>query len=174
MKNIGNKHGNNKEAIKRNMKQELYEENFKNLESKIQKIPFHGTSQNLIDYFYIIGYEDTFINKYLLKPETNYEPTILSTVTSSSAQTKISSSLLIKIVYPKVPKKMINTSKPPSSSIFSFSFDTQNGVSKISYLGYVFYFYEKYSWNYYIPKSFVIISKFPYFTTFKRICEEIY
>ena len=174
MTNIGNKHGNNKDGIKRNMKQELYEENFKNLEAKIQKIPFHGTSHNLIDYFYIIGYEDTFINKYLLKPETNYEPTILSTVTSSSSQTKISSSLLIKIVYPKVPKKMINSSKPPSSSIFSFSFDTQNGASKISYLGYVFYFYEKYSWNYYIPKSFVIISKFPYFTTFKRICEEIY
>lgn len=150
-----------------------YYENFQNIQN-IKKLPFHGISSNLIDYFFIMGYEDNFINKYLLKPDSIYEPTILSTITSSQTTKKIDASLIMKIVYPRVPKKLINTTKNPSCSIFSFSFDSQNGMSKISYFGFAYYFYEKYSWNYYIPKSFVIISQYPYFTTFKKICEEIY
>lgn len=146
----------------------------KKLDKTNKKIPFNGSSQNLIDAFYIIGYDDNFIEKYIKESDRTYQPTILSAVTSSNSKNNINLSMMLKIIYPKNPSKLINTSKPTSNSIFSFSFDSIDGKNKNACLGYTFYFYEKYSWNYYIPKCFVIISQFPFFTTFKKICEEIY
>ena len=142
-------------------------------EEKISKIPFHGASKNLIDYFYILGYEDIFIENNILNSNDTFQPIILGSINSSYAKNSFDISILSKIVYPIKPKKS-NVQKNIENVIFSFVFDNLNGTSKISFIGYAFKFYEKYSDNVFIPKSFVILSQFPFFTSFKIICEEIY
>ena len=142
-------------------------------EEKISKIPFHGASKNLIDYFYILGFEDNFIENNILNSNDTFQPIILGSINSSYAKNSFDISILSKIVYPIKPKKS-NVQKNIENVIFSFVFDNLNGTSKISFIGYAFKFYEKYSDNVFIPKSFVILSQFPFFTSFKIICEEIY
>ena len=46
-------------------------------EEKISKIPFHGASKNLIDYFYILGFEDNFIENNSLNSNETFQPIIL-------------------------------------------------------------------------------------------------
>jgi hypothetical protein len=41
-------------------------------EEKINKIPFHGTSKNSMDYFYMWGYDDNFIENKILKSNDTY------------------------------------------------------------------------------------------------------
>ena len=143
-------------------------------EEKINKIPFHGTSKNLIDYFYILGYDDNFIENKILNSNNTYEPIILGSINSAYAKNSFDCSLLSKIVYPINPSKT-NVKKNPENLIFSFVFDDLNGLDKISFIGYAYKFYEKIpNNNIYIPKCFVILSQFPFFTSFKIICEEIY
>ncbi len=143
-------------------------------EEKINKIPFHGTSKNLMDYFYILGYDDNFIENKILKSNDTYEPIILGSINSKYAKNSFDTSLLSKIIYPINPSKT-NIKKNPENLIFSFVFDDLNGLDKICFIGYAYKFYEKIpNNNIYIPKCFVILSQFPFFTSFKIICEEIF
>ena len=141
---------------------------------KLKKIPFQGSSSSLIDYFFIIGFPDDFIYQYILKTETLYEPTILSVITSSSISPNFNTETLMRFVYPKTPRIIYNEQPQNSSAMFSNVFDTLEGKDKVQQIGYVYYFYERYNSNVFVPKCFVIISHFPFFATFKRICQDIY
>lgn len=160
----------------------------------IQKYPFNGSDKNLIDAFYIVGFEEAFINEVIipnLPIDFAYQPGILDSITSSEASKISNENLFLKLSYPKNPEVIspnylaLNNmnSKEQTSIIFSFSFDNEKGTSISSYSGYSYLFYEQItsspstsnqSITVYIPKAFIIISKFPYFTAFKTICRDVH
>ena len=155
----------------------------------IKKYPFLAYSENLMEYFAIIGYQERFVPQILdsyRKKINIYSPKILSSITSSSDYGIVDNNLIISQVYPENPlpilinKNDINQEEPPKSNvIYSFCFDSTDGKTKLFYICYGFKFYERYkcqknSEEYFIPKAFCIISQYYYFTFFEYICKNIY
>ena len=103
-------------------------------------------------------------------------PTILSSIGSNFSE-PINSDLLIKNVFPLPPSIFytINDNSPTSLPTLNIVFSNiQNNIVNI---GYAYIFYEnRYFLNklkFYIPKAFVIISQYPFFNTFNKICQEL-
>lgn len=141
---------------------------------EILQYPFMGSSRHLIENFSIIGYEDSLIED-MIRNKTKHRPSIISTITSAHVNTeRWSNSIVINQIYPNMPQVYIDKPKSSSSIIFSFCFDNLSGNSKYIYCYYCYLFYEKYQDKYYVPKVFCIISQYPFFSTFKIICEEIH
>jgi len=169
----------------------------------IKKYPYLGYSENLIEYFGIIGYSEDFIPelislqksrqiKYsnsnnvpqpLTKNNIKYPPTVLSSLTSKNDYGIVDNELIITQLYPENPKIYIyepNQQEPEKSNvIYSFCFDSTDGQEKIFYTCFGYKFYELYKNNnnedkYYIPKAFCIISQYPFFNAFYNICNNIY
>ena len=155
----------------------------------IKKYPFLAYSENLMEYFAIIGYQERFVPQILdsyRKKINIYSPKILSSITSSSDYGIVDNNLIISQIYPENPlpilinKNDINQEEPPKSNvIYSFCFDSTDGKTKLFYICYGFKFYERYkcqknSEEYFIPKAFCIISQYYYFTFFEYICKNIY
>ena len=153
---------------------------------KIKKYPYLAYSPNIIEYFAIIGYPEKIIPQILdggTGPNgIKYSPTLLSFINSNTDFGLIDNELIIGQVYPDIPqalKKEENIPIPsPSSVIYSFCFDTTDGKDKLFHVCFAYKYYEKYKYgqfgDYYIPKAFVIISQYNYFTLFKYICENFY
>ena len=145
--------------------------------------PYLGRSKHLIDIFFILGYDEKSLlelSPNILENEKDLEITILSNIISDSSL-KVKKDEIIKGIYPEKPK-IIKIDKSEiqnniSSSINSFCINGEVGNTKIFYSSYALKFYEKFidSKNeYYMPKAFVIISEYPYFTTFHVICMYLY
>ena len=153
---------------------------------KIKKYPYLAYSPNIIEYFAIIGYPEKIIPQILdcgTGPNgIKYSPTLLYFINSNTDFGLIDNELIIGQVYPDIPpaiKKEENICIPsPSSVIYSFCFDTTDGKDKLFHVCFAYKYYEKYKYgqfgDYYIPKAFVIISQYNYFTLFKYICEYFY
>jgi hypothetical protein len=159
-----------------------------NIDIDIKKYPYLGYSSNLIELFMIVGYEKTYITSEILtnlNQETKVdneknEPTILSQITSDSDINMIDDDTLIKLIYPKSPMILTvntNVAEPQStSSIFFINADGIDATSKNPFHGCALHFYESYIANnqkVLIPKSFLIVSQFPYFALFNSINREI-
>lgn len=149
--------------------------------SLIKKYPFLGYSTNLMEYFAVIGYEETTLKQFIIPqyPKTDIiNPTILSSITSKQDfGITVDNDLIIRQVYPYNPSiiPMNNISPPPSSLISSFCFDTYNGKTKQFYVCYAYLFYETFKeYQYHIPKAFCIVSQYPFFTTFNKICQNLH
>ena len=168
----------------------------------IKKNPYLGYSENLIEYFSIIGYTEIFIpelisilkqnkntnnntnnNQSSLKSKNPYSPTVLSSITSKNDYGIVDNELIITQLYPENPKLIsyeINQPEPEKSNvIYSFCFDSNDGKQKIFYTCFGYKFYELYKdvntdEKYYIPKAFCIISQYPFFNAFFLICKNIY
>ena len=164
----------------------------------IKKYPYLGYSPNLIEYFGIIGYSETFIpelissiknsNSYLnsntqsqLKNISPYPPTVLSSITSNNDYGIVDNELIITQLYPDNPKIFIVEQNQPepekSNAIYSFCFDSLDGQTKLFYTCFGFKFYEIFKDEedkYYIPKAFCIISQYPFFNAFFNICSNLY
>ena len=164
----------------------------------IKKYPYLGYSPNLIEYFGIIGYSETFIpelissiknsNSYLnsntqsqLKNISPYPPTVLSSITSNNDYGIVDNELIITQLYPDNPKIfMVEQNQPEpekSNAIYSFCFDSLDGQTKLFYTCFGFKFYEIFKDEedkYYIPKAFCIISQYPFFNAFFNICSNLY
>ena len=151
---------------------------------KIKLNPYLGCSKNLMDFFVIIGFEEKILNelgsRIIEEQDENLELTILSSAISDLAYKIFSPDNIIKQIYPDKPKIMIadpeNVPKP-SDVVFSSCFDSTDGKKKVFYSCYALKFYEKYKDNkieYYVPKAFLILSQYPYFATFYKICKSIY
>ena len=157
----------------------------------IKKYPYMGYSQNILEYFAIIGYQENFIPTIInsLNTKKKYFPTILTSVTSNTDFGIIDNQLIISQIYPSIPpiiyinktEILIQEKPSPSSVIYSFCFDSTDGKSKLFYTCYAYKFYEKYIHlnnsaieEYYIPKSFCIISQYSFFSLFRYICKNIY
>ena len=158
---------------------------------QIKKYPYLGYSKNMMEYFAIIGYQESFVPKILETYKKNkniYSPTILSSITSNTDFGMVDNNLIISQIYPDNPpiiliNNNIQEEPPTSNVVYSFCFDSTNGKTKIFYICYAFKFHEKYKYNniiynsfeeYYIPKAFCIISQYYYFTFFEYICKNIY
>ena len=168
---------------------------FLNMDEKallLKKNPYMALSPNLMEYFAIIGYKESFVPKILdssNKKKNEYKPTILSSIIPKSDYGLVDNKLIISQIYPDNPIAiLIDKNNPlfeapsPSSMIYSFCFDSQDGKDKIFYACYGYKFYEKYKYyinkntyeEYYIPKAFCIISQYYYFSTFKYICRNVH
>ena len=144
--------------------------------------PYLGRSKHLIDIFLVLGYEEKSLlelSPFILEREKELEITIISNIISDSSLS-INNILLIKDIYPEKPNiKLVKTEiqNNITSSINSSCYNNTNGEKKIFYSTYALKFYEKFNDSkneYYIPKAFVIISEYPYFTTFHKICMYLY
>jgi len=163
----------------------------------INKCPYLGHSEYLIEYFSIIGYTETFIpelisilkerqnnNNNVSKNKNPYPPTTLSSITSSNKDYGIvDNELIITQLYPENPKlilKEVNQPEPEKSNvIYSFCFDSNDGKNKLFYTCFGYKFYELYKDSnngdeYYIPKALCIISQYSFFNTFYLICKNLY
>ena len=156
---------------------------------QVKLVTYLGHSKNLMNCFIIIGYKEENLIKYspnIIENQENYDITILSIITSKSLTKEIDFDDLIKRTYPQKPGiiQVLKTGMKPNpiSVIFSSCFNSTNQDNKqikIFYSCYAYRFYEKYkdyssSIEYYVPKAFVIISEYPYFATFDKICSNLY
>ena len=170
----------------------------------LKKYPYLGYSDNLIEYFGVIGYSEIFIPELIssikqkqgLNPNSSsnaqsqnnknispYSPTALSSITSKNDFGIVDNELIITQLYPENPKIFLyeqNQAEPEKSNvIYSFCFDSLDGQEKLFYTCFGYKFYELYkdkeSENkYYIPKAFCIISQYPFFNAFYMICNYLY
>ena len=152
---------------------------------KISLNPYLGCSDNLIEFFAIIGYDEEELiknNPNIIENQENLNVSIISIVKSETLNNQIDFNLIINQVYPDKPNiiKIIKSTKKPieSNVIFSSCFDSLDGSKKIFFSCYALRFYEffftKDNVQYYVPKAFLIYSQYPYFTTFYNICSIIF
>ena len=103
-------------------------------------------------------------------------PTILSSIGSNFSKT-IPSELLIKKVFPIPPPVFYTTIDNLIYEPYSLNIVFTNIQNNIVNIGYAYLFYEnRIIFNkakIYIPKAFVIISQYPFFNTFNKLCQEL-
>ena len=71
--------------------------------------PYMASSKNFMEFFFIIGYEESIIKEYvmnnnLLENEKNLKLTLISSVESDLAYNVFDSDIIINKVYPDPPK----------------------------------------------------------------------
>ena len=158
----------------------------------IKKYPHISSSPNLIEYFEIIGYQESMVPQildYYRKKENPISPTIISSITSKSDYLNIKNDSIISNIYIENPypllinKNNTNQEPPPISKVINhFCFSSENGSKNVIYSVFGFKFYEKYRYyitskdfeEYYIPKAFCIISQYSFYTLFNYICSNLY
>ena len=170
-------------------------------ELKINKYPYLGYSENLMECFSIVGYEESILPQIIQenKKDNNYlyRPAVLSSIISKQDFGIIDNDLIISQIFPSNPK-FINITNSQNSGknsiippipkskniIYSFMIDSPDGKKKLFYTCFGYIFYEKYKYydsnnnlfsleEYYIPKAFCIISQYSYFSFFHYICKNI-
>ena len=130
----------------------------------ISKYPFLGYSQNIIEYFSIIGYEEAMLPQIIEEYKTNinnndlYSPSIISSIISNKDFGLIDNELIINQIFPYNPKiiNVKNNLRNSSSKntiienpisknvIYSFMIDSPDGKTKLFYTCFGYIFYEKY------------------------------
>lgn len=150
-----------------------------------KKFPFNGKSQNLFEYFLIIGYEkynikNEIIPNYFKDPKLCYEPTIINTIISNNITEMLDNDLIMKFVFPHQPSitatSDLNYEPTTTSIIFSCNSDNLNATSKNPFNGFALIFNEAFIHNstkIFIPKAMCIISQFPYFSFYNYLTKEL-
>ncbi len=167
---------------------------FEREDLEIKMNPYLGNSENLIEYFCIVGYNQntilSLIHEYKNDPKKNMiEPTILSSVISKLDYKTLDNNTIINQLYPKNPLiipleknengEFTELENRITNVIFSLCFDSLDGSTKLFYSCFAYKFYELYNYNnneecYLIPKALCIFSQYSYFTTFYEICKNIH
>ena len=150
----------------------------------VQLHPFMALSKNLMEHFCIIGYKEEVLQELLpniIGQEQQIKLSLISTIISDSSFKEFDFNMIIDKVYPEKPKIIKNVNKPSTSSIvFSTCIkvnEKEKEIERNFYSGYALRFYELYQYNgidYYVPKSFLIISQYPYFTQYHILCSFLY
>ena len=180
-----------------------------NSESKISEIQISkfpmAESPNLIEYFLIMGYEESYIQEKII-PTVNpqliaeleeleskarkistitkiynefkcrHQPTILSSITSNFEGGMLNTLQMIDYVFPIPPSIFYSSADNCLSDPYPINVVFTNIQNNVVNIGYAYIFYENRTFNkikYYIPKAFVIISQYPFFNTFNKICQEL-
>ena len=171
-------------------------------ELQIEKYPM-AESPNLIEYFLIVGYEESYIQQKIIKnfnskmlSELEEEelkdkkvknvfnlykcrnlPTILSSISSNFSSPMEQETSIIQKVFPIPPSIVYTTKNNSSYEPFVKNVIFTNIQNIVVQIGYAFIFYEnRIIFNkskIFIPKAFVIISQYPFFNTFRKICNEL-
>ena len=165
--------------------------NSKELQLSFRKYP-PSKSIHLIDYFLIIGYEEKFIQEKIIKVIQNQEisasnnnkyrceeyPSILSSINSDFEGEIMDDEEIVKYIYPEPPCILFNKGDNLGIDIKQKNIIFSKIEDNVINIGYAYTFYESLTMpnrtNIFIPKTFVIISQYPYFYTFSQICKEIY
>ena len=140
-------------------------------DDSVKLYPLLARSKNMIEYFLIIGIDE----RDLPKEKPTYEMSLISCISSDLSFKDIDINSIINKIYPKIPeiKNIKNIPKGTESVIFYNCDNSKNENKKVCYSCYALRFYEKYNDNY-LPKAFAIISEYPLFSTFHRICLNLY
>jgi hypothetical protein len=148
---------------------------------KIKLSPYLGYSKNLMEFFVVIGYEEKILDE--ISPDNilsnqNLDLSIISITISDLALNIFNPDSIIKQIYPDKPAIIQSNIKPKSTNVIFYScFDSMDGKKKNLFSCYGLRTYEKYidinKNEYYVPKAFVILSQYPYFTTFYEICSMV-
>ena len=165
-------------------------------EFNIEKFPM-ASSPHLIDYFFILGYEEPYIQEKIIKvinskiesTRNNLEinifhelkcrhlPTILSSISSNFSEPITGENFFIENIFPIPPSSFYVS---PNNFIYEpnpINIIYSNVQNNIVNFVYTYVFYEKrLAYNQsiiYIPKAFVIVSQYPFFNTYKKICKEL-
>ena len=170
------------------------EKEFKYLQTIIKKYP-SSSSIHLIDYFLIIGYEDIYIQEKIIKEiqskeipstsgktniyQTKEYPVVLSSINSDYEGEIIDDENIIKSLFPSENvniyyDKYDNIDFDLNIKRIIFSIKENNIINN----GFAYKFYEAINLpnriRIFIPKIFLIISQYKYYTTFYNICKEIH
>ena len=151
----------------------------------IKLYPYLSHSKKLMEFFIVIGYKEENIIENCPNIKENFENlelSILSVYATNLAINYIDLNYIIKNTYPNKPNLIEIEGpeiKPKISSVVFFTCFNSGEDGKVFYSCYGLRFYERFKDNfdnkeYYVPKAFLIISEYPYFTTFHKICKNIY
>ena len=183
-----------------NQEQKDIKIDLKDLEVPIEKYPM-AESKNMFESFLIIGYDDIYFQEKIVKAASQIHetinlkekkkaediqfkklycrnlPTILNSITSDFTGPILNGNQIIENVFPIPPLILIDvedkglpTDKKNHFAIFS---NIQNNVVNYGF-GYIFYEKKVHDkLKLYMPKAFVIISQYPFYSIFNRLCEEI-
>ena len=174
-------------------------------ENVIKKYPYLGTSSNLIEYFIIAGYENSYINDEIIpnilklplttqNKKKNSEqkifldykakfPTILNSISSDSLNEMMPPEYILQYIFPSPPaiyySEKDDSPYEPNYTTTIFSNNSVFGDSKNVYHGFGFHFYENpnnknLNVKVCIPKTFIIVSQYPYFNVFYQLCVQLH
>ena len=145
--------------------------------------PYFAKSKNLIEKFIIIGYKEENILKFLSNNVEGNNKLILSIISEFKLNSFecYESNFLIRQVYPEDPNIILvsnSISKPTIVNITFYSCVDTEDRKKNTMNYFALKFHEKYiNYNtnkeYYIPKAYLIVSQYPYFTLYHQICSYI-
>ena len=165
---------------------------FKHLQTTIKKYSL-ANSIHLIDYFLIIGYEDIYIKEKIIKEIQNKEtpssnkktniykmkeyPSVLSSINSDYEGEIMDDDEIIQSIFPSgniniYYNKGDNTDLDLSIKNLIFNKKDQNGFAYIFYEGITSSLPNMF--QIFVPKIFVIISHYQFYSTFNKICKEIH
>ena len=117
---------------------------------KIKLNPYLGCSDNLMEFFVVIGYEEAVLKEIIYnhingESVDNFKVSIVSSDISDLALKIFNPDYIINQVYPANPLIVRQDTIPKSSNvIFSSCFDSIDAKNKIFYSCYALRFYEKY------------------------------
>ena len=151
----------------------------KEFQASLRKYP-SSKSIHLIDYFLIIGYEETFIQEKIIKSIQNIDfttnnnkykceeyPTVLSSVNSDYAGDMMDEEDIIKYIFPESPNIPYSKGDNLEIDIKEKNIIFSKVEDNLINIGYAYIFYEFLTMpnrtKIYIPKVFVIISQYPFF-----------
>ena len=168
---------------------------FKFLQTSLKKYS-SSNSIHLIDYFLIVGYEDIYIQEKIIKeilskdisssPNTKTNiykakdyPTVLSSISSDYEGEIIDDEEIIKSIFPSEEVNIyynkgdnMDINLNPKNIIFSQK--EKNIINNI----FAYIFYEGITLanrtRIFLPKIFIIISQYHFYSTFNNICKEIH
>ena len=163
----------------------------------IDKFLVLGYDEKTIDFTYQnynIESENN-LSSYFTVFQFDERPNIVNEICNDYSKDLLDNDLIAKLIFPNYPqmyflkKNILNKSKEideekkknPYSIIFSINLRDNNGSYK-SYngLGYIFYELQEHKVDenldgyLYVPIAYVILSEFPYFSHFNKICQNIY
>ena len=151
--------------------------------------PYLARSKNLIEFFIIVGYkeEDLIESCPKILKNKHLNLSIISIITAISPINNINMNIILENTYPDKPSIIQVTKseiRPKTSCIIfssciNYTREEDQTVIKSFYSCFSYRFYEKFIDNesnqeYYVPKAFLIISEYPYFSTFYKLCNNIY
>ena len=159
-----------------------------------EKIPYFGPSENLIDYFLIIGYEDSLykdiknniqilvndqnlLEGNLYDYEFSKDVSVINCISNTRRKNFINEEFFIQYTFIKKPLikygLIINNISIKEQSII---FKIKEDVGSETYHCFSYVFYETITEdNYvmYIPKCFTMVSRYPLFSTFNKLSKII-
>ena len=156
-----------------------------------------GYDQKTIDFtFQNNNIKETNLNTNFIIFEPKKRPDVVNEICNDYSKDLLDSDLILELIFPNYPKmyfldkEYINLRKEkeiddeylinPYSVIFSINPQDKVGSKKLyNGLGYIFYDFQEHKVNgiidgyLYIPIAYVILSEYPYFYQFNKICKNI-